>query len=118
MRLKMLMTCAHLPRATEAEFMPDRMAGPQGIVAHQPERQTSQEKEDVMVTKCANPSCGASFQYLRLGKLFLVDLPSLSPPGRRSEYFWLCGRCCPELTVIVDASGQAAVAKARASGQA
>ena len=80
-----------------------------------------------MVTKCANPSCGASFQYLRGGKLFLLDLPRFSSQaqggngnghaGRTAEYFWLCNRCCLELTVIVDASGQAAVAKASASGQ-
>lgn len=74
-----------------------------------------------MVTKCANPSCGASFRYLRGGKLFLVDLPHRSSPlqgdGRRAEYFWLCARCCSELTVIVDNSGQPAVAKAHASGR-
>jgi hypothetical protein len=73
-----------------------------------------------MVTKCANPSCGASFQYLRGGKLFLVELPRLSSQpggnGRTAEYFWLCDQCCSELTVTVDAMGQAAVAKARASG--
>lgn len=73
-----------------------------------------------MVTKCANPSCGASFQYLRGGKLFLVDL-SRSPErvlqngghhkGRTAEYFWLCDRCCSDLTVIVDGTGHAAVAK-------
>lgn len=70
-----------------------------------------------MVTKCANPSCNASFQYLRGGKLFLVDLPRVpSLTGRKertAEYFWLCDQCCSELTVTVDASGQAAVAKAR-----
>ena len=74
-----------------------------------------------MVAKCANPSCGASFQYLRGGKLFLVDLPRFSSPiageGRRAEYFWLCHRCCSELTVTVDGSGQVAIAKARASGR-
>ena len=80
-----------------------------------------------MVAKCANPSCGASFQYLRGGKLFLVDLPRFSSQpgwekegrhrGRTAEYFWLCDRCCSELTVTVDGSGQAAVAKARAAGR-
>ncbi len=74
-----------------------------------------------MVTKCANPSCSASFQYLRGGKLFLVDLPRIpSLKGRKertAEYFWLCDRCCSELTVTVDASGQAAVAKARTQAE-
>lgn len=80
-----------------------------------------------MVAKCANPSCGASFQYLRGGKLFLVDLPRFSSQpapangakhgARTAEYFWLCDRCCSELTVIVDGSGQAAVAKAHAAAR-
>lgn len=90
-------------------------------------RTNKHESELSMVTKCANPSCGASFQYLRGGKLFLLDLPRPSPQaqqgggnghaGRIAEYFWLCDRCCLDLTVIVDGSGQAAVAKAHASGQ-
>jgi hypothetical protein len=74
-----------------------------------------------MVTKCANPSCGASFRYLRGGKLFLLDLhrsffglePGSAPVKKRVvEYFWLCDRCSAELTVTVDASGRAAIAKA------
>lgn len=80
-----------------------------------------------MVTKCANPSCGASFRYLRGGKLFLVDLPRFScapggergtaPTGRTAEYFWLCDQCCAEMTVVVDGSGQAAVAKTHAANR-
>ena len=73
-----------------------------------------------MVTKCANPSCNASFQYLRGGKLFLVDLhrshsgsepDRTGAPERSVEYFWLCDRCSSELTVTVDTSGRAAIAK-------
>ena len=37
------------------------------------------ESEKFMVSKCANPSCGASFQYLRSGKLFLLDLRHSRP---------------------------------------
>ncbi len=80
-----------------------------------------------MVTKCANPSCSAPFQYLRGGKLFLVDL-ARSPSGtergsttvrkRAVEYFWLCDRCSSELTVTVDSAGQAGIARARASNSA
>ncbi len=79
-----------------------------------------------MVTKCANPSCNASFQYLRGGKLFLLDLPHLSArteqgrtnTGRQriAEYFWLCDQCSSQLTVIVDDNGQAAVATANTAG--
>ncbi len=77
-----------------------------------------------MVTKCANPSCSASFQYFRSGKLFLIELPRASSgagdgnaraKAKRIEYFWLCERCSSELTVTVDGSGRAGVAKARAS---
>lgn len=68
-----------------------------------------------MVTRCANPACGAVFQYLRGGRLFLVDrrqrqaVPeSASAAVKNSsavEYFWLCEKCSPELTLIVDGSG-------------
>jgi hypothetical protein len=77
-----------------------------------------------MVTKCANPSCGASFRYLRGGKLFLVDLHQSSTGSERGstpvkkrvvEYFWLCDRCSSELTITVDASGRAAVGRVGAS---
>ena len=72
-----------------------------------------------MVTKCANPVCGALFQYLRGGKLFLVDrrqrravLGSASAPMKDSsaaEYFWLCEKCSPALTLMVDGSGRVGV---------
>ncbi len=80
-----------------------------------------------MVTKCANPSCSAPFQYLRGGKLFLVDparFPSSTERGsttvrkRAVEYVWLCDRCSSELTVTVDSTGQAGIARARASNSA
>ncbi len=80
-----------------------------------------------MVTKCANPLCSASFRYLRGGKLFLVDLHRSSSGSERGgpaggkrvvEHFWLCERCSSELTVTVDSTGQAAVARASASNSA
>jgi hypothetical protein len=78
-----------------------------------------------MVTKCANPSCNASFQYLRGGKLFRVDLPNASAataradvgmrPDRTAEYFWLCDECCSQLTLMVDEKGEIGVAKIRSA---
>ena len=35
-----------------------------------------------MVVKCANPSCGVKFRYLRGGKLFLLEMPPFVPDGR------------------------------------
>ena len=73
-----------------------------------------------MITKCANPACGALFRYLREGKLFLVEPPPSSidraqflPPAEaefktrvpRSEYFWLCERCARSMTIAPDQNG-------------
>lgn len=65
-----------------------------------------------MVTKCANPSCGTFFRYLRGGRLFLLEMPPLMPRssqtnagfqlrkrGPHNEYFWLCERCAKNMTV-------------------
>ena len=107
---------------TEAEIQAEPNRAALRSIVRSPDANDPLRKRDaVMVTKCANPSCSASFQYLRGGKLFLVDLTRLSSQpgrnGRTAEYFWLCDRCCSELTVTVDASGQAAIAKARAAGR-
>jgi hypothetical protein len=66
-----------------------------------------------MVTKCANPSCENSFRYFRGGSLFLVEPQFLSPArdaqfhedALRREYFWLCEKCAPEMTVARDQNG-------------
>jgi len=62
-----------------------------------------------MLSKCANPACSTPFRYLRDGKLFEIqtnteDVNSLGSrkPVRRVEFFWLCGSCSTELTVIND----------------
>ncbi len=56
-----------------------------------------------MLSKCLNPTCSATFRYLRDGRVFHLEIPA---PGdnvisRRREYFWLCGRCCRAFTVIL-----------------
>lgn len=64
-----------------------------------------------MLSKCANPACSQPFRYLRDGKLFEIER-TVSPdssagerkPIRRVEFFWLCGQCCRELTVVQDAT--------------
>ena len=65
-----------------------------------------------MLSKCANPACSTPFRYLRDGKLFEIE--TKSPAGenetgtkkhsRRVEFYWLCGECSSELTVVQDQS--------------
>ena len=59
-----------------------------------------------MMSKCANPACSSTFRYLRDGKLFQVPFGSMpssnSTAPASDEFFWLCGACSKELTIIVD----------------
>jgi hypothetical protein len=68
-----------------------------------------------MVAKCANPVCTAPFLYLREGKLYQIemgadDAPAAPAeqsteerkPGRRLEFFWLCGSCAAQMTLVFD----------------
>ena len=66
-----------------------------------------------MLSKCANPDCGASFHYLGQGKLYEIRpepataVPQLLYPKKaagRSERFWLCNDCATTMTLGVDAS--------------
>jgi hypothetical protein len=67
-----------------------------------------------MVTRCVNPTCDTPFRYLRGGRLFLVDCPSVPNTNshhpapktvRASEFFWLCEECSQSMSIIVDKSG-------------
>jgi len=62
-----------------------------------------------MMSKCANPACSQPFRYLRDGKLFEIETTGSDTstagerkPIRRVEFFWLCGQCCTELTLVHD----------------
>ena len=61
-----------------------------------------------MLSKCANPACSRPFRYLRDGKLFEIDSTQMEKPltgkkpVRHVEFFWLCGDCSAELTVVND----------------
>lgn len=60
-----------------------------------------------MLSKCANPTCFASFRYLRQGRLFKIEKGAIGFDGARStihrtEYFWLCERCAKSLEVVVE----------------
>lgn len=60
-----------------------------------------------MVSKCANPSCTASFRYWHEGKLYRVEIGpaqdkarfTTDAESRRSEFFWLCERCSAQMTL-------------------
>ncbi len=63
-----------------------------------------------MVAKCVNPKCREPFIYFRHGRLFRFELSTESrsnrniqeaDPTRRTEIFWLCGRCSAKWTLTV-----------------
>ena len=72
-----------------------------------------------MLSKCANPSCSASFRYFHQGKLFRMEMEMVADdsgeaPGagkivRRTEFFWLCDTCASEMTLEYDAKGSVLV---------
>jgi hypothetical protein len=72
-----------------------------------------------MLSKCANPSCTASFLYFHQGKLFRMETEMLAHDPRqaaavakierRTEFFWLCDRCASEMTLEYDSKGSVLV---------
>jgi hypothetical protein len=80
-----------------------------------------------MLSKCANPTCSTPFVYLRDGKIFLrkhtMDPSQAHGPAAsqvaRLEYFWLCGPCSEEFTLVDDpAVGTRVVWKKKKTSQA
>ena len=75
-----------------------------------------------MLSKCANPSCSASFRYFHQGKLFRVETSltasimngsagnaNAGKAAARVEFFWLCDHCSLEMTLEHDARGHVTV---------
>lgn len=74
-----------------------------------------------MVSRCANPGCGARFHYLSQGRLFHFEVAAKSPDrtssagprlvGQRKkvEHFWLCSKCASSMTLKFDNDGVAVV---------
>ncbi len=71
------------------------------------------ECRGIVISKCANPECFATFRYLHEGKLFefevrlfdelFVDPSSAShneKPSREIERFWLCDSCASTMTIV------------------
>ena len=70
-----------------------------------------------MLSKCANPTCSASFRRLGSGRLFRFEVRSLSEPcrdvphsvcstksGHASVFFWLCKNCKLTNTLSFDSA--------------
>ena len=59
-----------------------------------------------MVSKCANPTCSETLLYLHQGKIFhLTPTPEVEAvngcfPPSLYERFWLCDKCCKEMTPV------------------
>ncbi len=59
-----------------------------------------------MISKCANPTCSEIFLYLHQGKIFqLAPTPEVEAVGggflpSLYERFWLCDKCCTEMTLV------------------
>jgi hypothetical protein len=61
-----------------------------------------------MLGKCTNPSCSVPFRYLRDGRLFRLEA---DPRFRTSkpyklEFFWLCDRCSPRMSLRISDKGK------------
>jgi len=60
----------------------------------------------VMVAKCSNPSCSASFRHLKDGRLFRLESdPALRSKSNRADCFWLCHRCSSAMTLRLREDG-------------
>jgi hypothetical protein len=75
-----------------------------------------------MISKCANPTCPASFRSLRDGRVFVgdgeVDHGSLEEQRpQRLRYLWLCSSCCRTMTVTVE-DGEVKIVNLVATGAA
>ena len=58
-----------------------------------------------MLSKCANPACLSRFHYLHEGRIFNIEMTTLSSESnsaanRKIEHFWLCERCAQTFTVV------------------
>ena len=61
-----------------------------------------------MLAKCANPSCSAPFRYLRDGRLFRLEADPRfrSSKPHKLEFFWLCDRCSPRMSLRISDGGK------------
>ena len=83
-----------------------------------------------MLSKCANPGCGAPFRYLNEGKVYVAEwcnegdvcvlTESAQAAGKRwnrLEMFWLCGNCDRSLTLTARANEVVAIPRTQLLAQ-
>ncbi len=81
-----------------------------------------------MVSKCANPSCNATFRFMHAGRVFRFDFPVDNPDishqdilwdanglPRKTELFWLCDDCARIFTLVKAAHGSVKIEALAAS---
>ena len=69
----------------------------------------------VVVSKCANPGCAATFRYFHQGKLFRLETEAglerrralgnddeKKKPLRHIEFYWLCENCAQKMTIVFE----------------
>jgi hypothetical protein len=69
----------------------------------------------VVVSKCANPGCAATFRYFHQGKLFHLETEAglerrralgnddeKKKPLRRIEFYWLYENCAQKMTIVFE----------------
>ena len=72
----------------------------------------------VMISQCANPSCGRPLTSLAEGRLFQFEITSISisavdenssqldeTPQRETVHFWLCSQCAATMTLTLEPLG-------------
>jgi hypothetical protein len=75
-----------------------------GMLSQQ--RNSGSRTAEAMVAECSNPSCSASFLYLKEGRLFRLERdPTLGSKSNRVEYFWLCPGCSSTMTLRLSEDG-------------
>lgn len=53
----------------------------------------SSNKDEEMLSKCANPECSDRFLYLRGGRLVPISATAGAGATQQQELFWLCSKC-------------------------
>ena len=61
-----------------------------------------------MLTKCFNPACRNTLDYLRYGRV--VRTVRTCATGKSVEHYWLCGVCYGEFDFAFKADGSVALA--------